>query len=178
MHVVRRAIEHRRSVVRGLVGAALVGGCNGAPPTYASLDNAYPASKASPAAIVYAGWWQAVPFAGPIAPGESSGPQPTVSASDNTAYVVLAPGWDPTRESTPTDLVVLQSRSGYAVSLGGTLHIPVSDDTFEGDCAAGSRLTQQQADVITQLVFPSVFGGLRYDAATCTATSIADAAAP
>lgn len=156
---------------------ALAVGCNAAPQTSVSLDNAFPDSKASPA-VVYQGWWQAVSFDEPIVPGASSGPLATVPASGNTAYVVLAPGWDPTRQTAPTSFVVLQSRAGYSVGLGDTLHISVDDGSFEGDCAAGSRLTQHEADVITQLVFPSVFSGLRYDAATCTTTPIADAALP
>ena len=176
MNPVERRVEHplSRSVLAAL---ALAGGCNGAPQTWVSLDNAYPASNASPA-VVYRGWWQAVAFGGPIVPGGSSGLQPTVPASDNTAYAVLAPGWDPDTGTTPASFVVLQSRSGYAVHLGDILRIAVDDASFEGDCAAGSHLTQHQADVITQLVFPNVFAGLRYDAATCTTTSIVDGAVP
>lgn len=169
-------MEHARPL-GGALAIAVVLGCNAAPQTYVSLDDAYPAST-RPAAVVYGGWWQAVSFGDPIAPGESSGLQPTVPASQNTAYVVLAPGWDPTSTTPPTAFVVLESRAGYAVSLGDTLHIPVDDTTFAGNCAAGSRLTQEQADTITQLVFPAIFAGLRYDAATCSTTPVADAAAP
>lgn len=158
-----------------LAAFALLAACDAAPQTSVSLDNAFPSSKASPV-VVYQGWWQAVSFAGPIAPGESSGPQTTVAASSNPAYVVLAPGWDPKSAAAPTSFVVLQSRSGFDVHLGDTLHIAVDDETFEGDCAAGSHITQQQADVITRSVFPSVFAGLRYDAATCTTTPSGDAA--
>jgi hypothetical protein len=105
-----------------------------------------------------------------------------VAASANTAYVVLAPGWDPTSDPTsttqPTSFIVLQSRDGFAVNLGDTLHIPVDDTTFAGNCTAGSVLTQAQADFITQLVFPSTFRSFHYDAATCTTTQIGDAGAP
>lgn len=59
-----------------------------------------------------------------------------------------------------------------------TLHIPVSDASFAGNCAAGGVLTQSQADFITQIVFPDVFGGFTYDAATCTTTPLGDAGAP
>ncbi len=59
--------------------------------------------------------------------------------------------------------------------LGGTLHIAVDDTDFAGDCAAGDPLTQEQADFIAQLVFPCLFSGLRYDAATCTVAAIPDA---
>jgi hypothetical protein len=69
----------------------------------------------------------------------------------------------------------MQSRSGFAVHLNDTLHIPVDDADFAGNCATGSALTQSQADFITQLVFPGTFQGLQYDAATCTTTSVGDA---
>jgi hypothetical protein len=75
------------------------------------------------------------------------------------------------------------------------LSIPVEDTTFAGNCATGSFLSQQEADFITQVVFPSaqqgagweagpggehipnLFAGLRYDAATCALSPIADAGA-
>jgi hypothetical protein len=63
------------------------------------------------------------------------------------------------------------------VSLGDTLHIPVDDATFTGNCAAGSFLTQAQADFITREVFPGDFASRSYDAATCTTTPIGDAGA-
>jgi hypothetical protein len=123
--------------------------------------------------VVYDAYWQAVSFAGsPIAPGASSDPQSSVPASDNTAYVVLAPGWDPASSAPPTSFVVLQSRSGFSAHLGDTLHIPVSDATFAGNCAARSFLTQDQADFVSRLVFPGVFANLHYDPSTCTTTSI------
>jgi hypothetical protein len=151
-----------------------VSGCGDAAHTYVSLDNHYPASKTS--LVVYQGWWQAVPFSTPILPGGSSGPVATVAASDNTAYIVLAPGWDPTGNAPPTSVIVMQSKTGFAVHLKDTLHIPVDDEHFAGNCLAGSHLTQKQADFITQFVFPGTFGAIRYDAATCTATPIGDAA--
>lgn len=153
--------------------------CGDTPHTYVALDNAYPASSKL---VVYEALWQAVPFgeattppSSPIPPGTSSGPQTTVSASDNTAYVVLAPGWDPASGNAPTSLVVMQSKTGFSVHLNDTLHIPVDDAHFAGNCAAGSRLAQKDADVITQLVFPNTFASFHYDAATCTATPIGDA---
>jgi hypothetical protein len=117
-----------------------------------------------------------VPFPNPIPPGASSGPQNTAAASDNTAYVVLAPGWDATSPMPPTSFVVMQSTSGFAVHLNDTLHIPVDDAHFTGNCATGSHLTQQQADFITQFVFAGTFASFRYDAATCTTTPTGDAA--
>jgi hypothetical protein len=162
-------------------------GC-GTPQTDVVLDNDYPMSPTD-ALVVYRAAWQAVTFQGPIAPGSSSDPQSTIAASENTAYVVLAPGWDPASAAAPTSFVVLQSRQGFAVHLNNTLHIPVDDATFIGNCAAKSFLSQAQADFITQLVFPSDvldaggqtlvgFASLHYDAATCKATPIGDARAP
>ena len=153
--------------------APLALGCT-LPQTNVVLENDYPAGQAAPL-VIYAAVWQAVTFPSPVPPGSSSVPQSTVPASENTAYVVLAPGWDPRSTATPTSLVVLQSHGGFAVNLSDTLHIPVDDATFTGDCAAGSFLTQAQADFITQLVFPGTFANLRYDASTCTTTQIGDA---
>ena len=93
-------------------------------------------------------------------PGSSSAPQDTVPASANTAYVVLAPAAGTRRAGAPpTSFVVLQSKQGFGVDLSDYPRYPVSDATFAGNCAAGSFLTQSQADFITQLVFPDVFGG-------------------
>jgi hypothetical protein len=140
------------------------------------LDNDYATSATGPL-VIYQAQWQAVSFQQPVAPGASSDAQDTVPASPNTAYVLIAPGLDPATPSPPTKLVVLQSRAGFGVHLGDTLHIPVQDETFAGNCAAGSTLTQDQADFITQLVFPAAFAGLHYDASSCTTTPIADARA-
>lgn len=155
-----------------VLAVALVG-CDPAPDTTVILDNQYPLSTSAPL-VVYQARWQAVAFTTPIEPGASSQPQTTVPASANTAYVVLAPGWDPELSSSPTSLVVLESRSGFSVGLDGTLHIPVDDTTFAGNCAAGSMLSQSEADKITQLVFPCAFASFTYDAATCTVTPRAD----
>jgi len=161
-----------------LATAALVTGCDyvDTPYTNVVVDNDYPADAATPL-VVYQAHWQAVAFTTPIPPGSSSAPQTTVPASDNTAWVVLAPGWDPSSSSSPTSYVVMQSRSGFAVHLNDTLHIPVDDADFAGNCATGTPLTQSQADFITQFVFPSTFQGLGYDAATCMTTPMGDAGA-
>ena len=164
-----------RGAAAALSCALLVLGCMNVDTTYTyvSLENNYPASARMPV-VVLSGYWQAVAFSNPLPPGASSGPQATVPASENTAYVVLAPGWDPTSSTPPTSFVVLQSRSGFSVALDETLHIPVDDSTFAGNCAAGSTLTQSQTDFITQIVFPSTFAGLGYDAATCATSSGSD----
>jgi hypothetical protein len=146
------------------------------PYTSVVVDNNYRASATAPL-VVYQAYWQAVAFTTPVPPGSLSAPQSTVPASDNTSWVVLAPGWDPSSASPPTSFVVMQSRGGFAVHLNNTLHIPVDDADFAGNCATGGALTQSQADFITQLVFPSVFQGLQYDAATCMTTPVGDAGA-
>jgi hypothetical protein len=146
-------------------------GCD-TPQTNVVVDNRYPPSQAN-ALVVYHAFWQAVSFTSPIPPGSSSDPQSAVAASANTAYVILAPGWNPAADggsATPTSFVVLQSRDGFGVHLDTTLHIPVDDSAFAGNCAAGSFLTQEQADFITQRVFQGDFAGLRYDASTCATT--------
>lgn len=146
------------------------------PHTNVVFDNDYPASTGL---VVYRAQWQAVIDDAGIEPGEASDPQESIGASENTAYVVLAPGWDPASHTAPSSIIVLQSRQGYAVHLNNTLHIPIDDTTFTGNCAAGSTLpSQTQADFITQFVFPGDFTYLRYDFATCRATLIGDARAP
>jgi len=153
-----------------LVAAA--SGCD-KPNTTVIVDNGYPQASAG-ALVVYRAHWQAVTFEQPIAPGSSSEPEPTVPASGNTAYVVLAPGWDPTSSAPPTSFVVMESSSGFGVHLDETLHIPVDDGSFVGNCAANSFLSPSEAAFITRQVFPSVFAGLAYDPATCATTAIGD----
>ena len=162
-------------VLAALLVAVFAPGCD-TPHTSVVLDNDYPPSRTN-ALVVYRAAWQAVSFGIPVPPGSSSAPQSTVPASDNTAYVVLAPGWDPASTAAPSSFVVLQSRNGFAVDLDDTLHIPVDDETFIGRCAGGSFLTQAQADFITRLVFPSDFATLRYDASRCRTTRSGDAGA-
>jgi len=150
---------------------AFVAACDQAPHTMAVLDNGYPADAGTPL-VVYHAFWSAVPFQAPVPPGTSSDPQVAEPASPNTAYVVLAPGWDPQSSAPPTSFVVMQSRGGFGVNFNDTLHIPVDDTSFAGNCAAGSFLTQDQADFITQLVFPNDFASFTYDPTTCTTTPI------
>lgn len=161
----------------------MVEGCanfpDSAPKTSVVLDNGYAPSGGDPQ-VIYDAYWLNVSFQGkPVLPGASSTPQDAVPASaDNAAYVVLAPGWDPASTPPPTRLLVLQSKGGFGVALGDTLHIPIDDAHFDGNCATGSHLTQEQADFLTQIVFTGDFAGLRYDASTCTTTQIGDAGAP
>jgi hypothetical protein len=159
-----------------VVAASVAGGC--VPySTNVVIENRYTSATPSPL-VIYRAAWHAIAFKEPIAPGASSAAEVTVPASNNTAYVVVAPGWDPASSTKPTKLVVMQSRDGFEVHLDTTLHIPVDDATFAGNCAAGSRLAQADADVLTQLVFPGDFAGVTYDAATCITTPRAGAGAP
>jgi hypothetical protein len=153
--------------------ALLAVACNDGTDTYVVVANDYPASASVPL-VVYQAYWEATAFQTPIPPGTSSAPQNTVAASANTAYAVLAPGWDPTSGVRPTSFVVLESRSGYSVQLRDTLSIPVDDTTFAGNCVTGSFLDTSDANTITTLVFPSIFAGTTYDPATCTTTPTGD----
>jgi hypothetical protein len=168
-----------RDMIRVVLAVSLTlvaAGCD-PPPTTVVLDNGYPPYAAVPL-VVYRAQWQAVSFSAPVPPGASSDAQDTLPASDNTAYVLLAPGWDPASSTLPTSFIALQSRDGFAVHLGDTVHIPVDDTTFIGNCAVGSFLTQAQADFITQIVFASDSGSYSYDPATCTTTLLGDAGVP
>jgi hypothetical protein len=155
----------RLAAMSACAGAA---GCDQGPHTAAVLANGYPTS-ATPR-VVYRAVWENVAFPTPIEPGFQSLPQTAEPTSGDTAYVVLAPGWDPELSATPTSLVVLQSRVPIAASFDDTLTITVDDTAFAGNCAAGSPLPQPQADFITQVVFPCDFAAYHYDAATCTLT--------
>jgi hypothetical protein len=160
---------------------ALLAGCHGGPHTAAVIENDYAAATKL---VVYRALWQTAVFDAAVAPGSSSDEQETSSTSSSTAYVVLAPGWDPDGGATPTAFVFLQSRADLDVHLDQILRIPVDDATFIGNCADGSFLSQAQADFITQRIFGTALfpevgtASFRYDAATCTATPIDDAGSP
>jgi hypothetical protein len=160
--------RERKTIAAAIAVALATSGC-AEPATRVVFTNAYPAAPVTTApVIVYRGSWQAVALSDPLTPGASSDPQDTVAASPNTAYALLAPGWNPASGSTPEALVAVRSRAGFAVHLGTTVDIPVSDADFDGDCAAGSHLPREEADFITQRVFADDFAGRRYDPATCT----------
>jgi hypothetical protein len=163
----------RSAAACALSVVTLGAGCDPRPQTLVVIDNKYPPSSANPL-VIYRAYWQGVPFENPIPPDASSDAQNTVPCSANTAYVVLAPGWDPDASPSPTSLVVMQSNGGFDVHLDDTLHIPVDDTTFIGNCAAGSSLSQTQADFITQLIFPDAFASFRYNAMNCATTATAD----
>ncbi len=161
------------SLVWALLIAAAPVGCD-QPHTYVVLENNYPRSAVP--LVVYHAFWQAVSFQTPVPPGSSSDPQDTIPASANTAYAVLAPGWDVTSSTPPTSLIAIQSRNGFEVHLNDTVHIAIDDGTFDGNCASGSFLSPDQADFITQRVFASDFAELSYDPASCATAPIDEAA--
>ena len=166
-----------RVLVSALACAPFLAACD-TPHTNVVLENNYAPSTRP--LVVYHASWQAISFQddGGVPPGAASDTQVTVPASENLAFVVLAPGWDRDSSKPPTSFVVMRSRHGFAVHLDTTLHISVDDTTFLGNCAAGSFLTQAQADFITQLVFPTDFATFKYDPATCTVTPLGEAGAP
>ena len=136
--------------------------------------------------VIYQGSWQSISFTSPIPPGSSEEagnpalPDPTaaVPASSQTAYAILAPGWDVDASAPPTAFMVLESRNQYALDFNTTLRIPVDDTTFRGNCMAGNYLSQDDADYITQLVFPQDATVFRYEAASCATTLIFDGGTP
>lgn len=136
-------------------------------PTTAVLDNAFPVAPATPVTI-YKAWWITTLFSDAVPPGSSSVVQRTVPGSDH-AYALLAPGWSPDDQGPPPRLVAVKSAAPLAVSAHDVLHIAV-DDTFVGDCAAGSTLTADDASLIVERIFPGAFTGATYDPATCTTT--------
>jgi hypothetical protein len=162
--------------VLALVLAASGAGCDPGPHTAVILSNGYPPPATAPL-VVYRAYWQNVSFPTPVDPGFSSAPQSAESTSGDTAYVVLAPGWDPELSARPKSLVVMQSRTTISVSDNDLLTLTVNDTTFAGNCVAGSLLPQAQADFITRVVFPCDFASFHYDAATCTLTPVADGGA-
>ena len=157
-------------MVAALALTALAMGCDARPVTTVTITNRYATTSTGPL-VVYRARWQAVAFTDPVTPGSSAIAQTTVSASKNTAYVLLAPGWDPASPSPPRSLVVMQSRDGFEVHLDDALDIPIDDANFIGNCVAGSFLSLEQANFITRLVFPEDFASLHYEPATCAVTS-------
>ena len=152
----------------------LVNACETSDPTLAVLDNAYSASDTRGNVTVYDGWWSVAAFFAPIAAGAESAPVRVVKGTD-TAYVLLARDWEPTLGS-PATLIPARTRNELTVGRGDTLHIRIAPETVDCDCATGQPLTQDDADFITQRIFPGEFANVMYDAATCTSSPSADGA--
>jgi hypothetical protein len=158
----------------GIAVVAASAACETEDASMAVVDNGYPAaSSGGPAAqtVVYRAWWVATYFPEPVAPAGTSIEQRSIPASD-FAYAVLAPGWDPASATPPAQLVVVKSKAPLSLTRGDTLQIVINDQTFDGSCAAQQPLSQEDADFITQRIFPGELAGVTYDAKTCTMTPI------
>ena len=154
-----------------LLASLLLASCATETPTSAVLDNGYAADDGGTnQVVVYRGWWFVTEFLDPVLPGASSGPERSVEGSD-FAYVVLAPGWDPSSGAPPSVLLPVRSAGPLASTRGDTLHVLVSPTPFIGDCSSGSPLTQDDADFITHRIFPGDFARYTYDAKTCKLTA-------
>ncbi|HEX7667629.1 MAG TPA: hypothetical protein VF407_24040 [Polyangiaceae bacterium] len=145
--------------------------------TTAIVDNGYPTLDdggldPQKSITVYRAWWLVSVFADPVAAGASSSANRVVPGQD-TAYFLLAPGWDPASSDPPTNLVVAKSNDVLKIDKDNALHIAVDDDHVTGNCATGHPLTQADADKITTTIFAGEFEGFTYDAATCTMSAIA-----
>lgn len=148
--------------------------CETADPTLAVLDNAFSAPiNSADQTTVYKGWWSVTEFPDPVGPGQSSEDERVIPARAY-AYLLLAPGWNPSSPEPPTRLIPVRTKSQLSVERGDRLQIVIADDTIDGNCTNGSALSQDEADFITQRIFPGEFAGRLYDAATC-ATKLASA---
>jgi len=153
----------------------VVTACDTETATYAAVENGFAelpdGGNLATRIIVYKTWWETTLFTEPVLPTATSGELRTVPERD-TAYALLAPGWDPESGGPPTTLIPVRSKELLAVGRGEVLRILVSDATFSGNCAANQALSQEDADFITQRIFPGEFAELTYDAKTCTAASV------
>lgn len=153
----------------------LVSACNTSEPTSAVLSNEYPAASDAGSADsmpVYKGWWAVAQFPDPVAAGQVSDSVRIVQGSDY-GYALLAPGWDVMSDTPPATLIPLRSARALSVGRGELLTFVVSDQATVGDCHAGRPLTQDEADYVTQRIFPGEFVNLQYDAESCTTSSLA-----
>jgi len=172
------AFLFRGLLFRGLLPAfaLALAACDTETPTTASVRNDYAAvadgGDVATQNVVYRVWFATTLFTDPVAPGQTSAELRTVPTADYV-YALLAVGWDPASGAAPTKLVPLRSKGRLDVARGDLGLIAVSPATFDGDCASGGRLSQEDADFVTQRIFPGPFAGLRFDAATCTAAPVA-----
>jgi hypothetical protein len=147
-------------------------GCETEDATMVVVDNDYPvAAEAGPAAngiTVYKVWWVTSLMPDPVTPGAEGQPERTVANSDY-AYAVLAPGWDPSSSTPPPTFLPAKSAAKLSAARGDTLHVRISDDTFIGNCVDGKALSQDDADFITQRIFPGEFADAVFAAKSCTA---------
>lgn len=153
---------------------ALTSACETSDETRAVFDNEYPAreSRSPDRVVLYKGWWSVAQLAAPVLPGAESDAVRVVNGSDY-AYALLAIGWDPASGRSPTRVIPIRTNTPLSVARGETLFIDISDATTLGNCLTGQPLSQDDADFITQRIFPGPFTGLHYDAASCTTTRLA-----
>ena len=155
----------------------VVVGCETEDATTVVVDNQYPdAVDASPsivANVIYRASWVTTYFDVPVAPGTSSESLRGVPNSD-TAYVLLAPGWDPTSAEAPSAFAVRQSIVPFSSTRGHELHIGVSDETFTGNCVAGKALSDVDRAFLVERIFPLELTKLTYDPNTCLFTRTPD----
>jgi hypothetical protein len=117
------------------------------------VDNAY-----TDQTLVDEVWWSQTLVPDQVAPGGESPVYRTTPALE-TAYVVAE------RDG---NVFVARTTMPLGVDRSAELHVVISPDTIVGDCASSTeRLTQPEADLITQSIFPGRFAGAVYDAATC-----------
>jgi hypothetical protein len=155
----RTIVARQLLLATALAGGTLLAGCNDAATT-AVVENTYPA------ATVFKVWWVTTLFPSPVAPGASSETERTVPG-DDFAYALLAPSGLPDAQQPPANLVALKSTEKIAAAEHDLLTITVSDDRFAGNCASGSVLSDEDAQLIVQRIFPGDFAGQTYDPATC-----------
>lgn len=149
-------------------------GCSTAEPTSAVLSNEYPPTNgvsSADARPVYKGWWSVAQFPDPVPAGQVSEPVRIVQGSDY-GYALLAPGWDATSGEPPTTLIPLRSAEKLSVGRGDLLSFVVSAQSTVGDCETSIPLSQEEADFITQRIFPGAFEGVVYDAVNCLTAPI------
>jgi hypothetical protein len=162
----------RRARIALFTAALWLSACETSDPTFAVIDNGYPATDASGSVSVDRGWWSVAAFFEPVPAGAESAPVRVVKGTDY-AYALVARGWDP-QAGLPTALVPVRSRLELTVERGDTLHVHVEPGSVDGDCATGAPLSQTDADFITQRIFPGEFANVTYDAATCTTLPLAE----
>ena len=121
--------------------------------------------------VVYKVWYQTTFFPDPLLPGERSQQERLVPSKD-FAYALLAPGWDPASGAGPAMLIPVRSSNQQSVERDGVLVLELSAKNVTGDCGHGATLSQEDADFITQRIFPGPFAGLTYNAKTCTVTPV------
>jgi hypothetical protein len=102
-------------------------------------------------------WWQPTYVAETIAAGVESTAYRTVPG-DDYAYALITRGGDP---------IVVRSIGKLGVERGNQLEIVIAPGKIIGDCATTAPLTQAEADLVTQSIFPEDFAGANYDATKC-----------